>query len=171
MWRLWQIFDPRQVLVGLFAFSITHGQCESIESLELPKTISSLVSPWNFKSGDPIWKFTTSRELPDGSIFSSGSAYLIFEAPGAHRADFEKTTDLIRDYFKDQFVVKDATTSGSQNGGASGSDAKPLSGSDYRASVWQASSKTEFFSIQVRAVPLQSGLVGILLSYDRIAPE
>jgi hypothetical protein len=142
-----------------------------IEDAKLCKVISPLCKEWSLDMGDPSWKYVTSKKLPNGSTLKTGSAYLVFNTKDLTSETLYKTTCNIRDYFKQTFPLKDPTDQGAGSGGISSNPNLSPGADTFQVANFSSSSNTEFLSFQVRAIPLQSNLVGLILYFSHLKVE
>jgi len=163
------IYMKYLIMASVLAIGMPMANGADIETAKISEIVTPLCKPWTLDTGDPTWKNSVSKRVANGSSLSAGSAYLVFNGNGATGEDFRKAAILIRDAFKRDFGAENDHSLSEGEGGIKGKASSPAEDEEYEDATFTAGTDEQVIAFEVRIIPLQSKLIGVLLSFSRIS--
>lgn len=154
------------ILLILTLCSTSHAK--SLRDADIPNDLRSILTGFQFVSGDPVLKATVDQSLSGSSVFS-GSAYCVFNEPTPAPSDYVKLTEQVRDGFQQLYSLKPSSHSGTS--GIQTTDKADKTGQSFF--TWtdvhgDPSHSNVLISFTVQAVPLPDSKLGIVLTYVEV---
>lgn len=155
--------------IGICLMSIRAAAAADIETAKVSDIVTPICKLWRLDMADPNWKNLVSRKTDNGTSLSTGSAYLVYNAKGATSESLQKVAILIRDAFRKNFGVETQLSGSEGAGGVQSKASSPAANDEYTNATFTVCAEKEIVTFEVRVIPLQSDLVGVLLSFSHVS--